>query len=599
MALNRLSHLLFENRIFRTQFLKGNLLKTSIAYASLIFVSLIVAIPVASAAAVPTQQQLDAASREADRIQREQIERLEQERREELLKRPHTSIEVEVPSGIDRAGDLTCRDVKEVVIEGAKLMPEAMRQKLAKPYIGKCMTAHDIELLLGSITQYYMDKGYIAARAYIQMQDLATGILRILVVEGVVEKLMLDGEKTNSSVFLPSAFPFLEGKPLNLRDIEQGLDQVNRLTSNNATMEIKPGEKAGGTIVLIHNQPSRRLRTNLTYDNFGGTATGEEQLGLNVSLDNPMGLNDALSVTHRRSTDADFNGIHSRSNSFLYSVPVGYLTFNASHTWSDYATTIHPPGGDLVSNGYSKNTSLSSEYVAYRDKSSRLAITGTLTAKSSENYLAGQLLGVSSRTLSTFDLGTSWNTRLLDGVLGLNLNHVWGLRMFNALQDPSDLPDFAPHAQFRKWTAGASWMKPFQIGKQNFTFSTAINGQVGVDVLYGSEQFSIGSLYSVRGYRNTSIAGDTGYYWRNDLAAPFQVQAGSMPMNIKPYIAYDFGYIKDRNAEIGGHLTGMIVGVTASIAKVSADISCVKPLTMPDALKDEGLQLFAKLAVNF
>lgn len=593
MALNCLLQLLKKNIMFKTYFLKNNK-----AYVFTIVLGLIVAIPV-SAATEPTQQQLDAASREADRIQREQIDRLEQERREELLRRPHTTIEVEVPSVPPKTEDGACRDVKEVVIEGAKLISEATRQKLVAPYIGKCMTVHDIELLLGDITKYYMDKGYIATRAYIQPQDLATGILHILVVEGVVEKLMLDGDKTNSSVFLPSAFPFFVGEPLNLRDIEQGLDQVNRLASNNATMEIKPGEKAGGTIVLIHNQPSRRLRANLTYDNFGGTATGEEQAGLSVSLDNPMGLNDSLNVTHRRSTEGDFTGMHSRSNSFLYSVPIGYLTLTASHTWSDYATTIHPPGGDLISNGYSKNTSLSSEYVAYRDKSNRIAVTGTLTAKNSENYLAGQLLGVSSRKLSTFDLGTSWNTRLFDGVLGLNLDHVWGVRMFGALQDPANLPDFAPHAQFRKWTAGASWMRPFQIGKQNFIFSTNLSGQAGVDVLYGSEQFSIGSLYSVRGYRNSSIAGDTGYYWRNDLAAPFQLQAGGMPVNIKPYIAYDVGSIRDRNAEVGGRLTGMVVGVTASIAKVSADISGVKPLTMPDALKDEGFQLFAKLAVNF
>jgi hemolysin activation/secretion protein len=571
--------------------------KTNKAHACMMIAGLMMVIPTISTAA--TQQQIDAASKEADRIQREQVDRLEQERREELLKRPHTTIEVETPSDVTKTDEGVCRDVKEIIIEGATLMPESTRQKLVAPYIGKCMAVHDIELLLSDITKYYMDKGFIAARAYIQPQDLATGILRVLVVEGVVEKLILDGDKTNSSVFLPSAFPFLAGEPLNLRDIEQGLDQVNRLASNNATMEIKPGEKAGGTIVLIHNQPLRRLRANLTYDNFGGTATGEEQLGLNVSLDNPMGLNDSLNVTHRRSTDSDFTGIHSRSNSFLYSVPIGYLTLTASHTWSDYATTIHPPGGDLISNGYSKNTSLSSEYVAYRDKTNRLAVTGTLTAKSSENYLAGQLLGVSSRKLSTFDLGTSWNTRLFDGVLGLNLGHVWGLRMFSALQDPTGLPDIAPHAQFRKWVAGANWMRPFQIGKQNFTFSTAINAQAGVDVLYGSEQFSIGSLYSVRGYRNTSIAGDTGYYWRNDLAVPFQVQAGGMPFNIKPYIGYDIGSVRDRNAEIGGHLTGMVVGVTASTARVSADISGVKPLSMPDALKDEGFQLFAKLTVNF
>jgi len=38
------------------------------------------------------------------------------------------------------------------------------------------------------------------------------------------------------------AFPFLKGKEFNLRDFEQGLDQLNRLQSNNATLDIRAVE---------------------------------------------------------------------------------------------------------------------------------------------------------------------------------------------------------------------------------------------------------------------------------------------------------------------------------------------------------------------
>ncbi len=42
---------------------------------------------------------------------------------------------------------------------------------------------------------------------------------------------------------LKTAIIGAEGKPLNLRDLEQALDQINKLQSNNATMNIYPGRK--------------------------------------------------------------------------------------------------------------------------------------------------------------------------------------------------------------------------------------------------------------------------------------------------------------------------------------------------------------------
>lgn len=549
----------------------------------------------------PTPAEIDQGQREANRNLQRQQQQQEQERREQLLKRPQTNIEFELPENQTRPDDGVCRDIKGIEIEGAALLSESFRQKTTTPYINTCMGVGDIERLLGAITNYYIEKGYISARAYVQAQDLAAGTLRILVIEGIVEQILLKDGQKNTSIYLPTAFPNMVGKPLNLRDIEQGLNQVNRLQSNNATMKIEPGSKPGESTILIQNQPSRRLHATLTHDKFGGTATGQSQAGLSISLDSPLRLNDSLSITHRRSTDSRFDLLHSRSNSFFYSIPFGRFTVIATHTWSDYLTTIRPPGGALTATGTNVSSSLSTEYVAYRDKFNRIAITGSLTRKRAKNYLADQFLEVASRTLSTVDLNSAWTTRFLGGALGMNIGYNRGLSAFGALQDPANLPVFAPRAQFTKWTAGANWFKPFNISSQPFTFSTSLTAQAAEDVLYGSEQMSIGSIFNVRGYRNVSISGDNGYYIRNDLAMPIKLQVAKTPILFKPYVGYDFGSIHDRNDVEGGHLSGMALGASITAGRVSADITAVKPLNMPLRLKDqdEGLQLFTKLSVSF
>ena len=549
--------------------------------------------------AAPGAAEIEQANREAIRLQQLQEQQLNKDRQEQLLNRPQTNIDFESPEVKLPADKGLCQEIGQIEVEGATILPESKKKSLTQPYVGTCMSVVDIERLMATITNYYIDKGYIGARVYVQAQDLTSGMLRLLILEGRVDKLMLEDGQQNNSVNLTTAFPFMVGGLLNLREIEQGLDQVNRLMSNAATMKIEPGSDSGYSIIVINNEPKRRLRANLTYDTYGTTSVGEDQAGVSVSLDNPLRLNDSLTFTHRRSVEGAFENRHSRSNSLLYSVPFGRFTLNAAHTWSDYRTTLDLLGGSLIAKGYATNSMAGLEYVAYRDKFNRVTVTGTLSRKESENYLADQFLAVSSRVLSSFDMGIGWATQVFDGPLFVNLSRSQGLKAFGALDDAHNLPNQAPRAQFEKWNASAYWSKGFQVGRQEFIYSSTFNAQVGVDVLYGQEQFQIGSIYSVRGYRNTSIIGDTGYFWRNDIGMPLRLEIQGTSLLVKPYVGYDMGAIRDRNDVDGGRLTGMTLGVSAAFNRVSIDVCGVKPIEMPSSRDNEGFQLFTRASVSF
>ncbi|QJX03101.1 ShlB/FhaC/HecB family hemolysin secretion/activation protein [Alcanivorax sp. IO_7] len=356
---------------------------------------------------------------------------------------------------------------------------------------------------MSDITGLYIRRGYIAARAYVQAQDLSQGVLRILVMEGEVEDVRLR-EGQEGSANLGNAFPGVKGEPLNLRDFEQGLDQINRLRSNRAVLDMAPGEQAGDTVVVIDNTTDRRVHGSLSYDNHGLGSTGEEQVGATLAVDNPLGQNDGLNLSFSRTVGHDFDQRHSRSGALFYSVPYGYFTFTGGYSRSDYATPVELPGTTLISDGNQDSAFFSTDYVAYRDQVNRVSISGTLTARRSHNYLAGQLLEVSSRRLSSFDLGVRWSTSVAGGRLSSHLSYVRGLTWFNAQEDRSDLPDTAPRAQFSKWRAGLSWQRGLRLGGKLFSFRSTLEGQYAEDVLYGAHQFSVGGLYSVRGFRNSS-----------------------------------------------------------------------------------------------
>lgn len=95
----------------------------------------------------------------------------------------------------------------------------------------------------------------MTSRAYLPQQDMSKGHLQVLVVEGKLEGLKGADNSKLTDRELAMAFPGKSGEILNLREIEQAVDQLNRLPSNQAQMELTPGEAVGGSSVLVKNTP--------------------------------------------------------------------------------------------------------------------------------------------------------------------------------------------------------------------------------------------------------------------------------------------------------------------------------------------------------
>ena len=96
---------------------------------------------------------------------------------------------------------------------------------------------------------------------------MSGGELTILVIEGKVEGIDFSDDVPFAGQKLRLAFPGIVGNALNIRDLEQGLDQLNRLPSNDATMELVPGTTAGMSRVRIANTPGKTWRASAGLDN--------------------------------------------------------------------------------------------------------------------------------------------------------------------------------------------------------------------------------------------------------------------------------------------------------------------------------------------
>lgn len=550
-----------------------------------------------------TSTDIEAAQRQAQILQRQAQEQLQRDQEEARRRR-------EAVEGLDTRGlqpeiqvpaiGAPCRDIQKIDIQGAPNLAQWVRESITRNFTDRCLYVSDIEKILAEITKNYIDNGYVTTRAYLPPQDLSQGRLEILVIEGVVEKIIINDAGRNS-ISVGNVLPGIEGAVLNLRDLEQGIDQINRLASNNAQLDIQPGSTPGASQVIINNQPRSRFHFNVSTDNQGSEATGDKQTGVTATADNLLGFNDMLSATHRESLPNDPNRQYSGSDNISFSMPFGYTTLSLGTGKSRYASTIRVPSGlDLIASGDNKTDNIRLDRVMYRSQSTRASLAATLTTKASRNYLDEQYLGVSSRNLTVLDLDGSLNTTFAGGALTLDLGYARGLNMMGALDDPEGLPDWAARAQFSKIKFGFNYARPFTLLGLNASFTSQMSGQQANHTLYGSEQIAIGGLYSVRGFVKNNLSGDDGYYWRNEFSVRRPLVMGDETIATRWYIGYDTGEVSNRTANIPqGRLAGMVIGLSANWRGATWDFFNTRPLVMPDNMVSESSQTWFRVAYSF
>ncbi|MES9876894.1 MAG: ShlB/FhaC/HecB family hemolysin secretion/activation protein [Candidatus Sedimenticola sp. PURPLELP] len=541
---------------------------------------------------------------QGNRILQEHQQRLEEQRRRiESEQKRHQPIIAVPPKEEPSVPGGPCFDVKEIEFDGATLLPDDEAVRIQAPYLARCVDLASINQLIRKVTDWYLENGYITSRAYVTAQDLSSGSLAITVIEGSVESIEpIDAE---SRINVHTAFPSVTGDILNLRDIEQGLEQINRLRSYDVKMDLLPGAEPGGSVISINSQESEPVAVSLSRDNSGQKSTGELMNGLMISLDNPLGLNDYSYFQLQKDTLPRRYGKSSRSVTGHWDMPYGYWNFGLDFSHFEYLTTVQGNLKEFETSGESTNKKISLSRTLFRDESSKLKIKAGLSHKRMQNHIEDVILD-NSRALTVGTIGFGYEKYFPgQAQLQIDVNYHRGLKLFNALKDTED-ENGEPRAQFDKLTARLDYTKAFKVvtaGKPlGLTWQSTLQAQYSDDLLFGSEQISIGSLYSVRGYKGTSVSAASGAYWRNTLTLQFKPEVSWLE-KVEPFVAIDVGAVRDRaNVYAQGKyvdLSGLAAGIKLSGKHFSADMTYARPNDPPDWLQADSSQWYFTLTYKF
>ncbi|WP_164520836.1 ShlB/FhaC/HecB family hemolysin secretion/activation protein [Vibrio aphrogenes] len=302
-----------------------------------------------------------------DELQQQQAERLKQIEQSQKQLQNLTPLP-QIPGTSPITEDGQCFDIREITFQGNEVISsETLHQKVAH-YKGQCLGLSGINRILHDISNFYIQKGYVTSRALLIPQDLSQGTLVIQILEGKLENILLNHQPH----WFGSAFPYAQNRILNLRDIEQGLDQINRLARYNATIELLPGTQPGYTILNIKTVDQGWLSGSLGFNNGGQKNTGETQLSTNASLDDIFGLLDNWSISGSKSSE--FSSYYDSQNARLaVSIPNGYRTFSYSYSYSDYLNTISSNNFSFESTGNTSTHDAALDWMLFRDDKQKIA----------------------------------------------------------------------------------------------------------------------------------------------------------------------------------------------------------------------------------
>ena len=475
-----------------------------------------------------------------------------------------------------------CFLINEIKIENAELLSDKKQNKLILKYLYQCLTLNDIQSIVNIITNEYIEKGYITSQAFISHQDLSNNKLTIKVIEGKIKDIFIDNI---SSRLVNIIFPSHKEKRLNLRDLEHGLEQLNRLTTTQYTLDIQPSDSIGYSSISINRKVKKLpLKNQLTIDNSGTETTGKTLLTNTATIDSLFGLGEQWIFS--LSSNTDFTRTHySRAYTASVNIPYGYwfYQYQLSHSQSSYPFQSHNAQYSYKNKNSDQHFDISR--LVYRDNKQRITLKGTLKHKKAKTKLAQQELRINSPTLTSLSFSPQYNLTLKRGYLTISPMVEMGLSFFGASSDY--IVENSPRSHYRKLSINLSYQHLFL---NKFSYITSFYGQYTPDNLYSIERVAIDGIKAVRGYKETKLNANRGFYWRNEINTP---QINYFLGDINFIFALDYGVAhSDKYETKQQSLLGSAIGASFCRSVFSSQLLVNKPLFYPKSLKPDHWSLF-------
>lgn len=493
-----------------------------------------------------------------------------------------------------------CFPISRITLTGeaADQFQFALDEVVTGPHaaIGRCLGADGINVAMAHVQNAIIAEGYVTTRVLAAPHNLSTGELSLTVIPGRVRHIRF--ADANPRAHFWNAVPIQPGDLLNLRDIEQGLENLKRAPTADADIQIEPAEgedaKPGESDIVIAYKQGLPFRLTFSVDDAGFDSTGKYQGGVTLSGDNLLTLNDLFYVNFSHDLGGGDTGSRgSRGHTVHYSIPYGYWLFGATASGYDYHQQVAGINQSYIYSGHTQNVELKASRLIHRDAINKTSVTIGSFFRKSYNYIDDTEIEVQRRRTAGWlaEFNQSW---FLDrSLVDYTLSYQRSTGALDALKAPEE--DFGEGtSRIEVLTVDAGFNLPFTLtvpwGVQALRYAVNLRAQANFTPLPPQERFTIGNRYTVRGFDGEfTLSADNGWFIRNDLSALIGDTGQAV------YVGLDYGEAHGQSSDLllGTRLAGAVLGLRGGYQGFGYDCFVGKPLEKPRGFET------AKVAAGF
>lgn len=429
---------------------------------------------------------------------------------EELLQPPTTPATPSQPIPDSIPGTI---QVDRFEFTGNTEFTEEELTKVTAPFTGKPITFVELLQARSAITKLYTDSGFITSGALIPPQTLDRGVVTIQIVEGELEDINVAGTNRLNENYIRSRIAIATGKPVNVKKLLEALQllQLNPLIAT-VSAELSAGSRPGSSLLDVTVTEAKSFNTEIVLDNGRTPSVGSFRRQVNLSEGNVLGLGDGFNFAY---SNTDGSNAFDGSYTLPFNARNGTVTFAYSRTSSDI---IEPPFDQVDIEAKSRNYEVSVRQPLILTPTQEFALGLSANRQESDTTLLDVPFPLSP---GANDLGaTRINAiRFFQDWTQRNEREVFAARSQFSLGigERATVNDEPPDSRFFAWRGQAQWLR--QVAPDLLVLVRG-DVQLASRALLPLEQFGLGGLQSVRGYRQDALLSDNGAFASAELRIP-------------------------------------------------------------------------------
>ncbi len=436
--------------------------------------------------------------------------------------------------------------VSGVLTEGVEL-PEKVQNSLAQ-YLGQALSLSVLDQMVREAVVAFRASDMPVVDVLVPEQEIKDGVLQLVVIEGRVGKVIVEGAEYTDPKFLESLISLKRGQVLTESVLLSDLQWMNKNPFRQVDMIYSPGFGYGTTDLVLRTHDVKPMSFYAGVENSGNALLGDNRFLGGFNWAGPLFFGQENTLNYQYSSDLDFDKLASHSVVWTSYLP-----------WRHHLTLL----GAWVNQ--SIDTMAAGEVVNIGGSDQQSSVRYTIPVRGSGRWVQELELGFDYKSsnsnlafggLEVFDT----TTQILQFSLGYNIiqSDKWGSTKIDneLIWSPGGLAGENETEVFRSQRGGAeanyvygrsAIERNFFLPK-NWGLITRVEGQLSSANLLASETLGSGGFDTVRGWEQRIVRGDQGFIANLELRTPSLSPANLFGFHnaqdgLQLLTFFDYGYV--------------------------------------------------------